>query len=227
VYTDVSDINKQPRLGAGVVHVPTRTTLYIDAGGIEETRTIMRAELVAIHIALDKFATYEWVGIFTYSLSSLQVIRRRYSQQGPTRPRDYHHHMILLSGITDLLEERRRRGFRTTLHMIRAHTNIRGNYLADAAAKMAVTQYDSLLESKKLKVVIGEIPPHPPHWVIYTVNPQPTTIRLGVDTRTANLRQSRWADPERERLQMHAFTRPSQQLLHKARQALLRSLHYT
>ena len=47
---------------------------------------------------------------------------------------------------TDLLEERRRRRFQATLHKIRAHINIRGNDLADAAAKMAVTQYDSLPE---------------------------------------------------------------------------------
>ncbi len=71
--------------------------------------------------------------------------------------------MLLLSGITDLLEERRKKGFRTTLHKIRAHTNIRGNDLADAAAKMTVTQYDSLPESNRLKAVIGEIPPSPPH----------------------------------------------------------------
>ena len=61
----------------------------------------------------------------------------------------------------DLLEERRRRGFRTTLHKIRAHTDIRGNDLTDAAAKMAVTQYDSLPESQRLKVNVGEVPPRP------------------------------------------------------------------
>ena len=166
MYTDGSGIKGQPRLGAAVVHVPTCTTVYIDAGGAKETRTIMRAELVDIHTALEKFATHEWMGISTNYLSSLHAIRRRYSQQGPTRPRDYHHHMLLLSGITDLLEERRRRGFRTTLHKIRAHTNIRGNDPADAAAKMKITQYDSLPESQKLKVVIGEIPPRPPQWVM-------------------------------------------------------------
>jgi hypothetical protein len=63
--------------------------------------------------------------------------------------------MLLLGGITDILEERRRKGFRTTLHEIRARTNIRGNDLADAAAKMAVTQYDSLPESNILKVCFG------------------------------------------------------------------------
>ena len=71
--------------------------------------------------------------------------------------------MLLLSGITDLLEDRRMKVFRTTLHKILAHTNIRGNDLADVAAKMVVIQYDSLPESNKLEVAIGEIPPRPPH----------------------------------------------------------------
>ena len=54
-----------------MVHVPICTTIYIDAGGTDETRTIMRAELVAICTALDKLATPEWVEIFTDFLSSL------------------------------------------------------------------------------------------------------------------------------------------------------------
>ena len=41
------------------------------------------------------------------------------------------------------------------------------------------------------------------------------------------MRQPWWSIPEGERLQMHAFPRPSQQLRHKVRHALLRSLHYT
>ncbi len=104
--------------------------------------------------------------------------------------------MLLLNGITELLDDRRRKYFRTARHKIRAHTNIRGNDLADAAAKLAVTHYDSLPESRKLEVIIGEIPPRPPHWAMYTVKPQPTITRLGVDTRTATLRQPWWAIPE-------------------------------
>ena len=77
MYTDGSDIKGQSRLGAAVIHVPTCTTIYIDAWCIEEIRTIKRAELVAIYKTLYKFATYEWVGIFTNSLSSLQAIRHR------------------------------------------------------------------------------------------------------------------------------------------------------
>jgi ribonuclease HI len=122
----------------------------------------MRAELVAIYTALDKVAIHEWVGIFTDSLSSLQAIRHRYTNPGDHGSQHYHHHMLLLIGITDLLEERRRRGFSTTLQKIRAHTNIRGNDLADATAKMAVTQYESLPESQKLRVTVGEAAPRPP-----------------------------------------------------------------
>ena len=124
-------------------------------------------------------------------------------------PRNYHHQMLLLSGIMELLEERRRRGFRTTLYEIRAHTNIRGNDLADATTKMAITQYDSLPESQKLKVDVGEVSPRPLHWVMYIVRPPQPPTHLETGTRMATLRQPCWSIPERERLQMHAFTRPS------------------
>ena len=74
-----------------MVHVPTCTTICIDAGGTYEIRTIMRAELVGIYTALDKFVTHEWVGIFTDSLSSLQAIRHRYTNSGTRGPQHYHH----------------------------------------------------------------------------------------------------------------------------------------
>jgi hypothetical protein len=68
MYTYGSNIKGSPRLGAAVVHVPTSTTIYIDAGGTNETRTNMRAELVTIITALNTFATQEWIGISTGSL---------------------------------------------------------------------------------------------------------------------------------------------------------------
>jgi len=111
VCTDGCDIKGHPRLGAAVVHVTTCTTMYIDTWGTNETRTIMRVELVAIYTALDKFATHEWVGIFTESLSSRQPVWQCYTHQGPSSPQNGHHHLLLLNGITDLQEERRRRGF--------------------------------------------------------------------------------------------------------------------
>ncbi len=139
MFTDGSDIKSQPRLGAAVVHVPTSTTIYNDARGTDKIRTIMRAELVAIYTARDKLASHEWVGILTDSLSSLHAIRHRYTNPGTQGPQNYPHHMLLLSGINDLLEEQSMKGIIATLHKIRAHTNIRGNDLADAATKLAVT----------------------------------------------------------------------------------------
>ena len=54
-----------------MVHIPASTTIYIDAAGTVETRTIMRAELVAIYTALAKFVSHEWIGVFTDSLTNL------------------------------------------------------------------------------------------------------------------------------------------------------------
>ena len=147
VSTDGSDIKSQPRLGAAMVHVPTCTTIYIIViGDTDEARTIMRAEPVAVYTALDKFATHEWMEICTDTLSSLYTILHYYRKLETRGPQYYHHHLLLLSRIADLLEKRRRQGFITSLHTFWAHANIRDNDLADATAKMAVTQYDFLPE---------------------------------------------------------------------------------
>ncbi len=61
VYTAGSEIKGHPRLAAALVHVPTNTTIYIDAAGKDETRTIMRAELVAIYTTQKTFASHEWI----------------------------------------------------------------------------------------------------------------------------------------------------------------------
>ena len=114
----------------------TRTTIYIiDADGTEETRTITRAELVAIHTAFTTFAPHEWIGIFTDSKSNLQAIRHHTSNPDIRSSLYYHHHMLLLESITDLLEARKMAGFHTTLPKIRAHNKNRENHLADAATK--------------------------------------------------------------------------------------------
>ena len=101
VYTDGSDIDGHPRLGASVVTIPTATTIYIiDAIGAEEPRTIMRAELVAIHMALTIFASHEWIEIFANSLSSLQAIDHHNTNPGIGGAKHYHHYMLLLESIT-------------------------------------------------------------------------------------------------------------------------------
>jgi hypothetical protein len=60
----------------------------------------------------------------------------------------------MMGSITDLLETRRLASLSITLHKIRAHTNVRGNDLADAAATLAVTHYESLPPSQTQRVEI-------------------------------------------------------------------------
>ena len=141
------------------MHVPSRTTICIDVGGTYETRTIMRAELIVIHMTLNTFATHAWTCISTYPILSLQAIRHIYTNPDVVGPRHYHHHSLLLGDISDILEDTERKSVRTTLHKTWAHTNIRGNDIVDAAVKLAVTPIESLPEHKILKVVIGEIAP--------------------------------------------------------------------
>jgi hypothetical protein len=104
----------------------------------------MRAELVAIHTVLTTFIAPDLIGIITDYLSSLQAIRHHHSNPGTTSAKHYQNHSLLLGSITDLIETKMLAGLSTTLHIIRGHTNIRGNNLADAAAKLAVTHYETL-----------------------------------------------------------------------------------
>ena len=186
----------------------------------------MRAELVAIHTALPTFAEHEWIGIFTDCLSNLHAIQHHHNHPGIRNTRDYHHRMLLLDNNSDILETRRWAGYRTTLHKIMAHTNIRGNDLADAASKMAVRSFDTIPPNKKTRVDIGGIAPRPQYWVLYTATPPLLDVAPATLTKPALNPRAWWTIPERERLQMHVFTRPSQQLRLKVRQALLRSLHH-
>ncbi len=142
-----------------MVHIPTSTTIYIDAAWTEETRSIMRAELVAVHTALTTFEDHEWIGLFTDSLSGLEAIRQHHAYTAARRAKDYHHHTTLLKSIVNFLEIRKLAGRRTALQKIRAHTNIRGNDLDDAAAKLAVRSFDTLPPNQTLRVDIGRSPP--------------------------------------------------------------------
>ncbi len=103
----------------------------------------MRTEPNAIYTVLTTCVTHDWIGIFTDSLSSIQAIRHHHTNPGTTCAKHYHHHRLMLGSIIDLLETRRLAGLSIALHKIRAYTNIRGNDLADAAAKLAHTMKHS------------------------------------------------------------------------------------
>ena len=166
----------------------------------------MRAELVAIHTALDTFVSHEWIGIFTDSLFSLQAIRHHRTNPSTGGAMHYHHHMLLLDSITDPLETRKSESFCTTLHNIRAHTNIRGNDLADAATKVVVTHFDTLPSPHTLRVDLRETTPRPTRWVMHTAKLPPPDPALSTGTNCATLRRPWWSVLEADRLQFHAFT---------------------
>ncbi len=119
-----------------MVHIPTHTAMYIDAAGCDKNRTIMRAELVEIHTVLTRFEGHSCLGVFTYSLSILRTIRLHYYRPGLSIAPHYHHHMLFLQSISNLLESRQEKGYSTSLRKIKAHTHIRSNDLVDAAAKL-------------------------------------------------------------------------------------------
>ena len=117
-------------------------------------------------------------------------------------------------------------GLSTTLHKIRGHTHIHGNDVADAAAKLAVTHYETLPPPQTRRFEIGEIVPREVHLVMYSVKPPLPLPAMSTGTNCATLRRPLWTIPETERLRMHAFTRPFPQLRVKVRASLLRSLHH-
>jgi hypothetical protein len=111
IYTNGSEIKGQPWLGAAVVHTPNRTTIYIlDAAGAKKPRTITRAEPVTIHTALTTFTSHDWLGIFTDHVSNLYAIRHHNTIFDTHSSLHYHHYMLLLGSITDLLETTRSAG---------------------------------------------------------------------------------------------------------------------
>ena len=165
----------------------TNTTIYIDSAGTEETRTIMRAELVAMHTAHTTFAMNGWISIFTDSLSSLEAFWRHRTNPGTTSAKHYHHHNLMLGSNTGLLETRRLAYVSITLHKVKAHANIRGNDLADAAVKPAVTHYETLPPPQTQRDEIEEIAPRLSHWVMYSVKPPPPIPALSTGTNCTTL----------------------------------------
>jgi hypothetical protein len=192
--------------------------------GQNETHTIMRAELVAIHVALDKYKNDKWIGSFTDSQASLHANQSQLQRPSHTT---YHHHKPHITAIVNTLHYRASLGLPTKLNKIRGHTNIRGNDLADAAAKLVVTSFEDIPEHQKLTITIGKQVERPPFWVMYTKNPTTPPISLATGPHSATLRPPWWTIPEDERRCMHAFTKTSNQIRLKNRNATLRSIHHT
>ena len=164
IYTDGSLKKGQPRIGAAVKHSHTNTTTYIGASGQDETYTIVRAELVAIQVALSIYKDDPWIGIFTDSQTSLHAIQNELQRPSNTT---YHHHKPPIAAVVNLLQYRISLGLPTILHKIRGHTKINGNDLADAAANRVVTSFEDIPKHQKLTVTIGKYAERPKFWVMY------------------------------------------------------------
>jgi hypothetical protein len=78
-------------------------------------------------------------------------------------------------------------GLPTKLNKIRGHTKIRGNDLANAAAKLVVTSFEDIPEHQKLTINIGKQAERPPFWVMYTSNPTTPPIPLTTGPHSATL----------------------------------------
>ena len=136
IYTDGSEI-KMPsgpsKLGAGVF-VEGVGSFLINPGGEGCTRTNNRAELAAIHMALEDAPSTEDVTIYTDSLCSIQSIRKMIDF--PLRMTESKHRE-LLEAIVKQLMRRAQRSCTTRILKVRSHSGIRGNDEADAIAKRA------------------------------------------------------------------------------------------
>ena len=133
VYTDGACI-KGPvgnLLGAAVYLAASGVALIVDPAGENSTRTIMRAELAAIHGAITAASHTPTLHIFTDSLASLYLLRRAVCAPHSLLECK---HMHLLTALATSLHARAARGLPTRLYKVKAHAGVRGNELADAAA---------------------------------------------------------------------------------------------
>ena len=131
IYIDGSKIDPNPKLGTPVIHPASSAEILIDATGVDETNTILRAKLVAIHHSLTVFRLKPLLQIIaTDSLTSLHIISTLL-----INPADRPHssHQTLLDAIIALLQARDGEGHHTTLKKPRSHTNIQGNDQADTS----------------------------------------------------------------------------------------------
>ena len=140
----------------------------------------------------------------------------------------YHHHKPLLTTIVNLIGYREGLDLPTQLQKNRGHPNIRGNDLADTAAKLVVISFEEIPTVKKITVTIGRQAKtlNPPYWIMYTNIPITLPIRLSTGPRSLTIRQPWWTIAETDMRCMHACTKNSTQLRLKVRNATLRSLHH-
>ena len=99
--------------------------------------------------------------------------------------------------------------------------------MADTAAKLVVTSFEEIPTLQKITVTIGKQAERPPYWVMCINNPSTPRISLSTGSYSFTLCPLWRTIPETGRRCMQAFTKTSNQLRLKVRNATLRSLHHT
>jgi ribonuclease HI len=136
-YTDGS--KQGSHIGAGVHIAHSQQYVVIGLTGKNSAlNTVERAELAAIQAALAQPCP---VIILTDSATSIHQTTNILNN--PTRFRVHNHKLMLVRIAHDMLY-RAAQGHTTHIYKVRAHNGVKGNEIADAAAKIAATPPEAL-----------------------------------------------------------------------------------
>jgi ribonuclease HI len=141
IYTDGSSLPDHSCGAACIIQqdISPPETLHVLPKGEGATNTAYRAELSAIHAALTRVESDKRTSslvIFTDSASAIHSISK---QMGRPESMRFHIHRAQLAAISTLMETLALRGCMVRIRKVKAHIGIRGNEMADKAAKQAAS----------------------------------------------------------------------------------------
>jgi ribonuclease HI len=144
MYTDGSKLEEKDGdstrtgLGAAVVDLTRDKVVYVDPVALDGVnKTINRAEMAALYVALMEGRDKAELNILTDSQVSIRWILNEIHR--PMRTAKLMHREIVRA-VVDLIMTRDKEGRSTFIGKVKAHAGVRGNDLADAAAKLQVTR---------------------------------------------------------------------------------------
>ncbi len=128
--------------GTGLVMAQSQCIVHIDPGGKYTTNTTVRAELVGVQawlqeIMKDELEVDSTFRLLTDSQVTLYSIKKAINQLASSW---LNTHEPLPRDIVNRLKDLTEAGHRIHLGKVKAHMGVRGNILADAAAKEVMTQ---------------------------------------------------------------------------------------
>ncbi len=128
--------------GTGLVMAQSQRIAHIDPGGKDTTNTIVRAELVGVQARLQEIMKDELEADSTFRLLTDSQVPLYSIKKAITQPASswLNAHEPLLRDIVNRLKDLTDAGHHIHLGKVKAHMGVRGNILADAAAKAVVTQ---------------------------------------------------------------------------------------